>query len=335
MDADFKARLHAMHHVGWSGTWLWVAFISAFLSLEGVLLALLLNGPQTAWQIGLVAVTILLAGQLMHTHLIALHEAAHGLLCPVPRINDSIGRLLGLFSLLSFELYRAAHHTHHAYLATERDEELWPFVKPDSPRWLRCLCAFLELTCGLFYTPCLFLRAYFRRGSVIRNGAVRRRIAIELTVIAGFWTLHVIAASIWDFWIFLLLMYLAPAWIAGCLQSWRKYIEHMGVTGSTALSATRSVQPVGWTGQLVALVLFNEPFHGIHHKYPNLPQEVLPNFAEILTPSREGEMAPFSSYRAALWSMLGSLSDPRVGPASFQANSQQSSNKLNSHIVRA
>jgi len=313
MDADLKARLHALHHVGWSGTWIWLAFVAAFLALEGVLLGLLLTGLEQAWQVAVVLVAVLLAGYLMHSHLIALHEAAHGLLCPVPWINDGIGRLLGLLSLLSFELYRAAHRTHHAYLATERDEELWPFVTPGTPRWLRRLCAFLELTCGLVYTPCLFLRAFVRPGTVIRKPAVRRRIVAELVAIAVLWTLLLAAVVAWDLWKFWLVMYLAPAWLAGCVQSLRKYIEHMGVAGSTALTATRSVQPVSWIGRLVAFTLLNEPLHGIHHKYPRLPQETLPALSSILVPSREGEMAPFPSYRSALWNMLGSLRDPRVG----------------------
>jgi fatty acid desaturase len=312
-DADFKARLVAMHHVGWSGTWIWLAFISAFIALEVIALLLLMAGLEYAWQMAAVVVVVLLMAYLMHAHLIALHEAAHGLLCPVPWINDGIGLLLGTLSFLSLELYRTAHHTHHAYLATERDEELWPFVKPEAPRWLRRLAAFLELTCGLIWTPCLFLRAFFRRGTVIRNPATRRRIHAELCFIVVFWALHLAAFAMWNLWTFALVMFLAPAWLAGCLQSWRKYIEHMGVTGSTALSATRSVQPSGWLGHLVSFSLFNEPFHGIHHKYPRLPQETLPAFSSILTPSNEEEIAPFPNYRSALWEMLGTLRDPRVG----------------------
>jgi fatty acid desaturase len=317
MNRDFKARLHAMHHVGWSGFRTWLAFIAVFVVLEAMLLALLWNGQFSAWQAAAVVTIVMLLGYLMHSNVIAFHEAAHGLLCPISWINDGIGWLLGAFSFLSFELYRTAHHTHHAYLATSRDEELWPFATPGTPRWLRRACAFLELTCGLVYTPCLFLRAFLRPGTVIRNPNVRRRIYLEFAAIAVFWVLHLVTAFVWDLWILLLLMYLAPAWLAGCVQSLRKYIEHMGVTGSTALSATRSVQPMSWIGRLVAFSLFNEPFHGIHHKYPRLPHETLPGFASILIPSRDGEIPPFPNYRSALWSMLGSLGDPRVGPGPF------------------
>jgi fatty acid desaturase len=323
MDRDFKARLHAMHHVGWSGTWLWLALIAAFFAVQGLLVGLMLAGPEYGWQVAVIVVCVLLSAYIMHSNLIAIHEAAHGLLCPLPWINDGIGRLLGLFGFLSFELYRTAHHTHHAYLATERDEELWPFVKPGTPLWIRRMAAFLELFCGLIWTPCLFLRAYFRKGTVICNPAIRRRIAFELGALVAVWTVILTTLASYNLLTIWVVCFLTPAWLAGCLQSLRKYIEHMGVTGSTALSATRSVHPVGWIGHVLSLTLFNEPFHGIHHKYPRLPQEVLPAFASILTPIHEGEIAPFSSYRSALWCMLGSLRDPRVGPAQHAAKLQE------------
>src|SRR4051794_38232284 len=78
-----------------------------------------------AWWV--VVPLVLVLAHLMHGHLIAFHEAAHGSLCPSPRLNDAVGLLLGVLSFMSLSLYRAAHHTHHSYLATERDEELWPF----------------------------------------------------------------------------------------------------------------------------------------------------------------------------------------------------------------
>ena len=66
---------------------------------------------------------------------------------------------------MSFSLYRAAHQLHHAYLATERDVELWPFVIPGTPRWIRILAAVIELSFGLFFTPFLFVRTFIRAGS--------------------------------------------------------------------------------------------------------------------------------------------------------------------------
>src|SRR5262249_29486132 len=199
-------------------------------------------------------------------------------------------------------------------LATERDEELWPFVVPVASRWARRLAAILELTLGLVYTPLLFLRAFLRPGTVIRDRAVRRRIWAETALIAGAWVALLMAVTWWGWWKFWFFMYLLPALLAANMQSLRKYVEHMGLTGATVLSVTRSVLPPKWGGRAVALSLFNEPYHGIHHKYPRLPQRVLPQAAPILTPAAAGEIAPYPNYRRAFWDMLATLGDPHIGP---------------------
>ncbi len=122
---------------------------------------------------------VLTASHLMHGLLIGFHEASHGLLRKTRRLNEIDGIIIGIFSLMSFSLYRAAHQLHHAYLATERDEELWPFVIPGTPRWARVLAAILELSLGLFFTPFLFVRTFLRAGSPIRNQKLRRRVWAE------------------------------------------------------------------------------------------------------------------------------------------------------------
>src|SRR5688572_12436167 len=95
---------------------------------------------------------VLVSSHLMRSMLIGFHEASHGLLRKSRLLNEIDGIIIGVLSLMSFSLYRAAHQSHHAYLGTERDEELWPFVVTGMPRWKRVLAAVLELTCGLFFT---------------------------------------------------------------------------------------------------------------------------------------------------------------------------------------
>ena len=109
-------------------------------------------------------------------------------------------------------------------------------------------------------------------------------------------------------------MYLAPAWLAANLQSWRKYIEHVGMTGSTVNGCTRSIVPQSWLGRLVAFTLLHEPYHGVHHQHAGLPHVVLPEYTPMLEPKHPGERVPFISYRQALSDLLRSLADPRVGP---------------------
>jgi fatty acid desaturase len=306
-----KNLLKEKHQPTWAGTVLWLGFAGVFFSLEGLLLWMMLAG--LPWWATMPLLLVL--AHIMHSHLIAFHEAAHASLAPNGFVNDALGIFIGLFSFMSLALYRAAHHFHHAHLATLRDEELWPFVDPRNPRWLRRLAAMGELFLGLFYTPFLFLRAFLRKGTQITNSAVRRRIWAELAFLALVWGTVLAVTAWWDGWKLLIVLYAIPALLAGAMQSWRKYIEHVGLTGATPLESTRSIVSPGLFGRFLAFTLLHEPFHGVHHKYARLPHSTLPEFASLLEPGRPSERGPFPSYLQAAKEMLRSLSDPRVGAA--------------------
>jgi fatty acid desaturase len=270
-----------------------------------------------AVQRGLIWLAVPLAlviSHLMHGTLIGLHEAAHGLLRKNRRFNEFDGVVIGTLSLMSFSLYRVVHQTHHAYLATERDYEFWPLSQPTTPRWRRCLAAFIELNFGFFYTPFLFLRAFLRSPSPVRSRRVRRRVWAELTLTLVIWTLIVWGVASFGLWKYFIWMYLAPAFLAANLQSWRKYIEHVGMTGATVNGSTRSIVAKSWMGRLVAFTLLHEPFHGVHHQQAGLPHSVLPRHVEKLQPKKPGERGPYPGYRYAFVELMRCLADPRVGP---------------------
>ncbi|HSV62044.1 MAG TPA: fatty acid desaturase, partial [Chthoniobacterales bacterium] len=182
---------------------------------------------------------VLVTAHLMHGLLIGFHEASHGLLRKSRRLNEFDGVLIGIFSMLPFSLYRVVHQMHHIHLATEKDTELWPFVLTRAPRWSRHLAAFFELTLGLFYAPLIFLRVFIQRNSIVRSRKVRRRIWVELALSVVVWASVVAAVAFSGAWKYFLWLYLVPAVIAANLQSWRKYIEHMGLLGNTVNSSTR------------------------------------------------------------------------------------------------
>jgi fatty acid desaturase len=256
---------------------------------------------------------VLVVAHIMHGMLIGLHEAVHGLLRKSRRLNEFDGVVIGVFSLLPFTLYRVVHQSHHVHLATERDAELWPFVLPNAPRWKRCLAALLELSVGFIYSPWLFLRIFFGRNSSIRNRKVRRRIWAELALTALVWACIGGAIAFWGGWKYWFWMYLLPAVVAANLQSWRKYIEHVGLTGNTANSSTRSIVPKSWIGRVFACTLLHEPYHGVHHQHAGLPHSVLPHFTSMLVPKNPRERVPFMSYRDALPDLIRSLANPHVG----------------------
>lgn len=256
---------------------------------------------------------VLVAAHLMHGLLIGFHEASHGLLRKRKRLNEFDGVVIGVFSLLPFSLYRAVHQMHHMHLASEKDTELWPFVLTKAPRWARTLAAFLELTLGLFYSPFIFLRVFLSRDSIVRSRKVRRRIWAELALAFVAWTAVVTVVATFGVWKYFAWLYLVPALIAANLQSWRKYVEHVGLLGNTVNSSTRSIVPRSWLGRVFAYTLLHEPYHGVHHQNAGLPHVVLPKFTSVLEPKTSEELVPFMSYRQALPHLMRSLANPRVG----------------------
>ncbi len=256
---------------------------------------------------------VLVVSHLMHGAAVGFHEASHGLLRRNRRFNEFDGVMIGVMSFMSFSLYRAAHQSHHAHFTTEKDEELWPFVFTSTPRWARVMAAALELTCGLFFTPFLFLRTFLRKGSPIRSKKVRRRIWKEFALMVFIWVAVLSAVARFQLWEYFLWLYFIPTFIAGNLQSWRKYIEHVGLTGSTVNSGTRSIVARGWSGRLMAFSLLHEPYHGLHHLHVGLPHAELPRLAPELEPRHPDEIRPFPSYRHAMLHLIRSLADPRVG----------------------
>src|SRR5204863_8940350 len=136
-----------------------------------------------------------------------------------------------------------------------RDYALWTLLMTTALRWSPRLTALLELTLGLFYLPFIFLRVFLRRPSLVRSHKVRRRVWAELALAVVVWTAILTAIAFWGVWKYFLWMYLVPGLIAANLQSWRKYIEHVGLTGNTVNSSTRSIVPKSWLGHLFAYTL--------------------------------------------------------------------------------
>jgi len=302
-------NLREMHEPHWVLRGAFQLLVIALVLTEAALAATV----QWGW-FWLAVPLVLVASHFMHGITIGLHEAAHGLLRKSRRFNEFDGILIGTFGLMSFSLYRVVHQTHHAYLTTERDQEFWPLAQTATPRWKRRLAAFFELNLGIFYTPFVFLRAFFCRQSPVRSKRVRRRIWAELVLTAVTWTCVLWAMAAFGLWKYFAWMYLAPAFLAANLQSWRKYIEHVGMTGTTVNGSTRSIVAKSWLGRLVAFTLLHEPFHGVHHQRAGLPHSELAQHLGSLEPKRPGERTPYPSYRGALVDLIRSLANPRVGP---------------------
>ena len=256
---------------------------------------------------------ILISAHFMHGLLVGFHEASHSMLKKNRTFNDIEGIVIGTLSYLPFTLYRVSHQSHHSHFTTEKDEELWPFNDPKSPRWARCTAAFFELNFGLFFTPFLFMRSFLRKDSPVRSPRIRKKIWKEIAGIALFWITTYTLVTIFGLWKYYFTIYLIPSFIGGNLQSWRKYIEHVGLTSDTARGGTRSIIADNFVGKLISYTLLHEPYHGLHHLHMSLPHAKLPPLAAELEPEIPEENRPFRSYFHALRHLLRELPDPKVG----------------------
>ena len=156
------------------------------------------------------------------------------------------------FSLACSVCFRSAFTgscTNASHASCERKRHRALALRSDQrPRWARCLAAFFELTLGLFYSPLIFLRVFVQRHSLVRSRKVRRRIWLELALTVVAWTIALATIAFFGAWRYFFWIYLIPGLIAANLQSWRKYIEHLGLTGNTVNSSTRTIVPKSWLG---------------------------------------------------------------------------------------
>ena len=101
-------ELHEPHWVSRSAFQIVIILV---LVTELALAAVLQSGVSPWFAVPLA----LILSHLMHGASIGFHEATHGQLRRNRRFNEFDGVLLGVFSFMSFSLYRAAHQMHHMH----------------------------------------------------------------------------------------------------------------------------------------------------------------------------------------------------------------------------
>ena len=124
-------------------------------------------------------------------------------------------------------------------------------------------------------------------------------------------TLFLVARNGW--WSEFAVAYLAPAIIAGNLQSLRKFTEHMGLLGSTILESTRTVVDPSLVGSALSESMLHVDYHGTHHRYAKVPYYNLPEATPFVYGTQSGDPRLFPNYASAMFDMVRSLSNPRFG----------------------
>lgn len=267
-----------------------------------------------AWYSGyyLLAIpALLLAGHFGHIVPLMFHDASHATLHPVRWKNEALGIMCGAIILVPLSAYRFAHAQHHRCPGTEQDPELWPFTVPGTPRWMRILCAMIEVVFGCLYTPFLFLRALCVAEKI--PTARKRRIAIEYTVTLLYWGQTIALVAYFELWTVFLLGVIAPIMVAGAFQSLNKYVEHMGMTGAGALGMTRSVADERTLGQMLSASWQHVDHHGAHHLYARIPHYNLPETTPLIMSEEAAAETLYPTFWSAFVAMVKTLGNPIVG----------------------
>ena len=211
---------------------------------------------------------------------------------------------------MSFSLYRVVHQSHHAHLATERDEGLAvrqsSLASGESPGRNSRTSASVSSTRRF----CLFAPSFGQVNYSKKD--LRRRIWNELSLAMVLWVVILGTVGWWGLWKYLFWVYLAPAWLAANMQSLRKYV---GTLGSPA---PRSAVPAKHRRTRL-----DREAHRLHlapRTFPRrasspfgFPHAKLPRFVAVLEPAAPSERPPFPNYWPAFLDLFRSLADPRVG----------------------
>lgn len=267
-----------------------------------------------SWNAGYWWITVLCwppMWHLGHTMLLAFHEGVHYNLSTNRWANEIRAFNLGAAGWIPLSVYRHLHGYHHARLSTEDDAELWPYTQPNIPRWARIGCAFLELTLGYFVTPLVFLRGVLVDKKMTPE--LRRRIAWEYLLMIAIWAVILGTIAYHQWWPGFLVGYLIPAMGAANLQTWRKFIEHMGLVGNSPMTLSRTVTHRGPLGKTLSATMLNVNYHGTHHRFGKMHFHELPEATPRAIELDCEPLPTYPTYFSALVDMLPSLANPRCG----------------------
>lgn len=268
-----------------------------------------------AWQAGWWLVTVgawCAIAWLDHAALTRLHEAAHGGLSRRRWLNEAQGIAIGTVSLTPLSVYRYVHARHHAHLGRERDPEFWPYNLPWTPRWVRIVYAWSELVGGWLLTPVLYsVRTAASWRLVPRHQ--RARLVAEWLLLIGAWSAVLAIIGIRGWWEPFVVAHLVPAWLAGIMQTIRKFTEHLGMFGDGIFAMTRHVIYRGPVGRAASTSQLHVEHHAVHHRYARIPYGYLPEATSI---ALDETPAPriFRNHVEATLDMVPHLLDPRLGP---------------------
>jgi fatty acid desaturase len=252
-----------------------------------------------AWPSPWLLLSVLVIGVEQHALFILAHEAAHYRLFRDRRVNDAVGRLIGMAGAISMCTYRVIHRLHHNNLYTDEDPDT--AIHGGYPRGTAYL--WKKLGQDLVGWNAWKTFAYFFGAPAINDETqraarplddtspeLRRTARIDRWFVVAFQAalpLACLALGGWRglaqyaaFWLVPMLTLLQP------ILRLRAICEHGAVSDfSSPLTAARSNRTSGAIGNVLGRWLLfphHVNYHLEHHLYPAVPHYHLPRLHRLL-----------------------------------------------------
>ena len=255
------------------------------------LLALIIAAAIANWSWWVAPIAIVLIAPLQHGLFILAHEAAHYRLYANRRLNDLMGRFIGMTGGVSMCSYRVIHRLHHNYLYQPQDPDI--ALHGGYPRGKKYLIKKLlkDLTgqtafknyAYFFGSPAINLETNVAQRP-LDDTAPKLRIAAlqDRWIVVAF---HVLTPIImfalgWG-WYYIVLWVIPLLTLLQAILRLRAICEHGAVTDfSSPLTAARTNIANLW--QRFFIFPHHVNFHLAHHLYPAVPHYNLPKLHNAL-----------------------------------------------------
>ncbi len=255
------------------------------------LLALIIAAAIANWSWWVAPIAIVLIAPLQHGLFILAHEAAHYRLYANRRLNDLMGRFIGMTGGVSMCSYRVIHRLHHNYLYQPQDPDI--ALHGGYPRGKKYLIK--KLLKDLSGQTAFKNYAYFFGSPAINletnvaqrpldDTAPKLRIAAlqDRWIVVAF---HVLTPIImfalgWG-WYYIVLWVIPLLTLLQAILRLRAICEHGAVTDfSSPLTAARTNIANLW--QRFFIFPHHVNYHLAHHLYPAVPHYNLPKLHNAL-----------------------------------------------------
>ena len=255
------------------------------------LLALIIAAAIANWSWWVAPIAIVLIAPLQHGLFILAHEAAHYRLYANRRLNDLMGRFIGMTGGVSMCSYRVIHRLHHNYLYQPQDPDI--ALHGGYPRGKKYLIK--KLLKDLTGQTAFKNYAYFFGSPAINleTNVVQRPLddtapKLRIAALQDRWIVvafHVLTPIImfalgWG-WYYIVLWVIPLLTLLQAILRLRAICEHGAVTDfSSPLTAARTNIANLW--QRFFIFPHHVNYHLAHHLYPAVPHYNLPKLHNAL-----------------------------------------------------